>query len=80
MALRLATGASWPSAESTGSTPIFRRSAAFFLRRTFRGDPLYAAVFTAYVRRLLREGFNIEFFVERLLRGGGASGREHAAA
>ncbi|MBI5479786.1 MAG: 1-acyl-sn-glycerol-3-phosphate acyltransferase [Deltaproteobacteria bacterium] len=43
---------------------IFRRSGAFFLRRTFKGDPLYAAVFDMYMRKLLREGYNIEFFIE----------------
>ena len=44
--------------------PIFRRSGAFFMRRTFKGQPLYAAVFAAYVHRLLKEGFNIEVFIE----------------
>ncbi|MBI4511553.1 MAG: 1-acyl-sn-glycerol-3-phosphate acyltransferase [Deltaproteobacteria bacterium] len=43
---------------------IFRRCAAFFLRRSFRGDALYSAVFAAYVRRLLKERFNLEFFIE----------------
>lgn len=43
---------------------FFRRGGAFFLRRSFRGDKLYAAVFRAYVRKLLREGFNVEFFIE----------------
>jgi glycerol-3-phosphate O-acyltransferase len=43
---------------------IFRRSGAFFLRRTFKGDPLYAAVFDMYMRKLLHEGYNIEFFIE----------------
>ncbi len=43
---------------------IFRRSGAFFMRRTFKGQPVYAAVFAAYVHRLLREGFNIEVFIE----------------
>src|SRR5262249_45677326 len=43
---------------------FFRRGGAFFLRRTFRGDRLYGAVFRAYVRKLLRERFNIEFFIE----------------
>jgi glycerol-3-phosphate O-acyltransferase len=44
--------------------PIFRRSGAFFMRRTFKGQPLYAAVFAAYVHRMLQEGFNIEVFIE----------------
>jgi glycerol-3-phosphate O-acyltransferase len=43
---------------------FFRRGGAFFLRRTFRGDKLYSAVFRAYVRKMLRESFNIEFFIE----------------
>ena len=44
--------------------PIFRSSGAFFMRRTFKGQPLYAAVFAAYVNKLLQEGFNIEVFIE----------------
>ena len=43
---------------------MFRRAGAFFLRRTFRGDPLYAMVFRGYIKQLFREGFSIEFFVE----------------
>lgn len=43
---------------------IFRRSGAFFLRRGFKGDRLYALVFAAYVRRLLKEGHALEFFIE----------------
>lgn len=43
---------------------IFRRGGAFFLRRSFRSDKLYATVFAAYVRRLLREGHAVEFFIE----------------
>ncbi len=44
--------------------PIFRGSGAFFLRRSFRGNRLYATVFEAYVRKLIREGYNLEFFIE----------------
>lgn len=43
---------------------IFRRAGAFFIRRSFRGDRLYTAVVDAYVRRLLRDGFALEFFLE----------------
>ncbi len=43
---------------------IFRRGGAFFIRRAFRGDRLYAAVVDAYVRRLLRDGYPIELFME----------------
>jgi glycerol-3-phosphate O-acyltransferase len=44
--------------------PIFRRAGAFFIRRTFAGDRLYAAVVDAYVRRLIRDGVPLEFFLE----------------
>jgi glycerol-3-phosphate O-acyltransferase len=43
---------------------IFRKSGAFFLKRTFRGDPLYPIVFSTYVRTILTEGFSVEFFIE----------------
>ncbi len=43
---------------------IFRQSGAFFLRRSFRGDELYAAVFAAYLETLLKEGLPVEFFLE----------------
>jgi glycerol-3-phosphate O-acyltransferase len=44
--------------------PIFRRAGAFFIRRSFAGDRLYAAVVDAYVRRLLKDGTPLEFFIE----------------
>lgn len=44
--------------------PLFRRSGAFFLRRSFSGDPLYPHMFNAYLVKLLEEGFFIEFFIE----------------
>ncbi|MDD9939445.1 MAG: 1-acyl-sn-glycerol-3-phosphate acyltransferase [Myxococcales bacterium] len=44
--------------------PILRRAGAFFIRRSFRGDKLYAATLEAYVRRLLRDGHTIEVFLE----------------
>ena len=43
---------------------VFRRGGAFFIRRSFRGDRLYAAVVDAYVRRLIRDGYPIELFLE----------------
>jgi glycerol-3-phosphate O-acyltransferase len=43
---------------------IFRGGGAFFLRRTFRGKPLYSKIFSEYIRKILQEGFNIEFFIE----------------
>ncbi|NOU28195.1 MAG: hypothetical protein HOO96_09850 [Polyangiaceae bacterium] len=44
--------------------PVFRRSGAFFIRRKFQGDRLYAAVVDAYMRRLMKDGYPIEFFLE----------------
>lgn len=43
---------------------LLRRGGAFFIRRDFRGDRLYAAVVDAYVRRLLKDGWALEFFLE----------------
>jgi len=43
---------------------IFRKSGAFFIRRTFRGNMLYAEVFAKYLETLLKEGLPIEFFIE----------------
>ncbi|MEO0592073.1 MAG: 1-acyl-sn-glycerol-3-phosphate acyltransferase [Myxococcota bacterium] len=43
---------------------LFRRAGAFFLRRTFGEDRLYASVFRGYVGELLRHGTSIEFFPE----------------
>ncbi|MBU2629269.1 MAG: 1-acyl-sn-glycerol-3-phosphate acyltransferase, partial [Proteobacteria bacterium] len=44
--------------------PLFRGGGAFFLRRTFKGAPLYAKIFAAYLEKLLYEGFNIKIFIE----------------
>jgi glycerol-3-phosphate O-acyltransferase len=44
--------------------PLLRRAGAFFIRRSFAGDRLYAAVVDAYVRRLIIDGWPIEFFPE----------------
>jgi len=44
--------------------PIFRAAGAFFIRRSFKGASLYTKVFSEYIRKLLEEGFNIEFFIE----------------
>ncbi len=43
---------------------LFRRSGAFFLRRSFRDNPLYAMTFEAYMRKLVKEGYWVEFFIE----------------
>lgn len=44
--------------------PILRRAGGFFIRRSFRGDKLYPAVVESYVRRLLRDGYTLELFLE----------------
>jgi glycerol-3-phosphate O-acyltransferase len=44
--------------------PIFRRAGAFFLRRSFAGNRLYASVFRSYVQMLLKDGVTQEFFIE----------------
>jgi len=44
--------------------PILRRGGAFFLRRSFKGNRLYAAVFDAYLYQVLLRGYSIEYFVE----------------
>ena len=43
---------------------ILRGGGAFFMRRTFKGNPLYAQTFAAYVRTLLGERIPMEFFIE----------------
>jgi glycerol-3-phosphate O-acyltransferase len=43
---------------------IFRKSGAFFIRRSFKGAKLYAKVFSGYVKALLEEGHPLEFFIE----------------
>ena len=43
---------------------IFRKSGAFFLRRSFRGNEIYAEVFAKYMAILLKEGLPLEFFIE----------------
>ncbi len=43
---------------------ILRRGGAFFLRRTFKGNRLYAAVFDSYIHQVLVKGHSMEYFVE----------------
>ena len=43
---------------------IFRKSGAFFMRRSFKGNPLYEEVFSKYLKVLLKEGLPLEFFIE----------------
>jgi glycerol-3-phosphate O-acyltransferase len=58
---RIAAGrnlAFWPMGN------YFRKSGAFFIRRSFRGARLYAMVFSRYIRALLQEGHPLEFYIE----------------
>jgi len=44
--------------------PVLRRGGAFFLRRSFKGEPLYAAVFREYLHTMIAKGFPIAYFME----------------
>ncbi|MEB2285821.1 MAG: hypothetical protein B6D46_10755 [Polyangiaceae bacterium UTPRO1] len=44
--------------------PFFRGAGAYFIRRTFEGNPLYKEVFRKYLEYLIREGYTQEFFIE----------------
>ncbi|HEX5754948.1 MAG TPA: glycerol-3-phosphate 1-O-acyltransferase PlsB, partial [Arenimonas sp.] len=44
--------------------PLLRRGGAFFLRRSFKANALYSAVFSEYVAQLVGNGFSIEYFIE----------------
>lgn len=48
----------WPAG------PIFRRLGAFFIRRTFKSNKLYATVFREYLGELFTRGYSVEYFVE----------------
>jgi glycerol-3-phosphate O-acyltransferase len=43
---------------------ILRKGGAFFLRRTFRSNKLYSAVFNEYFARIVSNGTSIEYFIE----------------
>jgi glycerol-3-phosphate O-acyltransferase len=43
---------------------LLRRAGAFFMRRTFKGNPLYTSVFNEYLHTLFTRGFPVEYFVE----------------
>ena len=43
---------------------IFRKSGAFFMRRSFKGNIFYGEVFAKYVKVLLKERLPLEFFIE----------------
>jgi len=43
---------------------IFRHCGAFFIRRKIGGDQIYSYVLAQYIRKLLKEGHSVEFFIE----------------
>jgi len=43
---------------------FIRKGGAFFLRRSFRSQKLYSAVFNEYLARILSNGTSIEYFIE----------------
>ncbi|MFU8816996.1 MAG: glycerol-3-phosphate 1-O-acyltransferase PlsB [Pseudomonadales bacterium] len=43
---------------------VLRRGGAFFMRRSFRDNALYAAVFSEYLYQVYRRGHSVEFFPE----------------
>lgn len=43
---------------------LLRRCGAFYIRRSFRGDKLYTAVFRAYVDTLIGRGRPLKFYLE----------------
>ncbi|MEO8808840.1 MAG: glycerol-3-phosphate 1-O-acyltransferase PlsB [Rhodanobacter sp.] len=44
--------------------PVLRRGGAFFMRRSFSGNPLYSVVFKEYLAQLIDRGVPIEYFIE----------------
>jgi glycerol-3-phosphate O-acyltransferase len=44
--------------------PIFRRGGAFFIRRSFKGNKLYATLFREYLANLFSRGYSVEYFSE----------------
>ncbi len=44
--------------------PVLRSGGAFFLRRSLKGLELYSKVFAAYVKVLVREKSNLNFYIE----------------
>lgn len=43
---------------------IFRRCGAFFIKRSFKGNRLYAFCLSHYIRKLIKDGHSLEFFIE----------------
>ena len=43
---------------------LLRKGGAFYIRRGFRGDELYPAVFAQYLARMMARGHSVEYFIE----------------
>ena len=43
---------------------VLRRGGAFFMRRSFARDRVYAAVFAEYLYQVFRRGHSVEYFIE----------------
>lgn len=43
---------------------VLRRGGAFFMRRSFRDNPLYSSVFNEYMHVMFSRGYSVEYFVE----------------
>ena len=43
---------------------LLRRSGAFFMRRSFRNDPIYRAVIREYLNEVFSRGHSVEYFIE----------------
>ncbi len=43
---------------------LLRRAGAFFMRRSFRNDPIYRAVIHEYLNEVFSRGHSVEYFVE----------------
>ncbi|WP_027856372.1 glycerol-3-phosphate 1-O-acyltransferase PlsB [Marinobacterium jannaschii] len=44
--------------------PILKRGGAIFMRRSFRDDPVYSALYAAYLEQISHRGHSIEYFIE----------------
>ncbi|NVK23709.1 MAG: glycerol-3-phosphate 1-O-acyltransferase PlsB [Gammaproteobacteria bacterium] len=48
----------WPAG------PVFRKAGAFFIRRSFKGNKLYSAVFREYLSQLFIKGYPVKYYTE----------------
>ena len=47
-----------------GVSHVLRYSGALFMRRTLKGDDLYKAIFSEYIKQLAKDYAVMEFFIE----------------